>query len=203
MEALFPGLAAAPNPHPVFVHFPIALWLTALLFWALAVLRRGDELWRVGRWLLYLGSLGALVSVASGLWAAGQLGHDSPGHDLVHVHRNWMLAASALGLATTVAAFVTRRSAIPGVRWLLSVLLVVTAVVLVLGADRGALLVFGDRLGSGVKVPAESSLDNRPDWDTPSSKHGSRAASESPTSELSPGPDPDGADIHESHTHEH
>ena len=35
MNDLLPGLELAPNVHPVFVHFPIALWPTALLFYAL------------------------------------------------------------------------------------------------------------------------------------------------------------------------
>ena len=37
MEVLFPGLSSALNVHPLFVHFPIVLWLTALLFWGLAL----------------------------------------------------------------------------------------------------------------------------------------------------------------------
>lgn len=44
MERLLPGLAAAPNIHPLFVHFPIAFWLAALLFCCLALLRPGAGL---------------------------------------------------------------------------------------------------------------------------------------------------------------
>lgn len=66
MRDLLPGLYGAPNIHPRVVHFPIALWLSALLFWALAVVRKQDDLWRVGRWLLYLGTVGGLVAVAVG-----------------------------------------------------------------------------------------------------------------------------------------
>jgi uncharacterized membrane protein len=171
MEAVFPGLAAALNPHPMLVHFPIALWLTALLFWTLALWLRRDALWDAGRWLLYLGSLGALAAVGTGLWAAEQLGHDSPGHELVHVHRNWMLLASALGLAVTIAAFATRRRAIPRARWLLSGLLSVVALLVMLGADRGALLVFRYGLGTTGGAPAASRMHADPGRDTEGAQH--------------------------------
>jgi len=38
MDFLLPGLRGMLNDHPLFVHFPIALWLAALLFEALALL---------------------------------------------------------------------------------------------------------------------------------------------------------------------
>ncbi len=116
MEVVFPGLSSALNVHPLFVHFPIVLWLTALFFWGLALWLERDVLWDTGRWLLYLGALGALAAVGTGLWAEEHLGHDSPAHDLVHVHRNWMLSATALGLATAAVAFATRNRTTRGAR---------------------------------------------------------------------------------------
>jgi uncharacterized membrane protein len=161
MELVFPGLASTLNVHPLFVHFPIALWATAVLFWGLALLRQQEELWRVGRWLLYLGSLGALAAVGTGLWAAGQMGHDSPGHDLVHNHRNWMLVASAVGLGAAAAAFVTRERATGRVRWLLLAILLIAGGLTVLGADRGALLVFRYGIGTQRELPPGIRLHER------------------------------------------
>ena len=48
MEQMLPGFHAALNVHPMFVHFPIALWLTALLLWLLAVTTRRDDLFTAG-----------------------------------------------------------------------------------------------------------------------------------------------------------
>jgi uncharacterized membrane protein len=158
MEVLFPGLASATNVHPLFVHFPIALWATAVPLWGLALLRQHDELWRLGRWLLYLGSIGAVAAVGTGLWAAEQMGHDSPGHELVHTHRNWMLVASAVGLGAAAATFATRRSATRLVRWLLFGTLLATAALTTLGADRDALLVFGYGIGTQRDAPAAAHL---------------------------------------------
>ena len=45
MHGFLPGMRAALNYHSMFVHFPIALWLAALLFEFLAVRRAsGDSL---------------------------------------------------------------------------------------------------------------------------------------------------------------
>ena len=101
METLLPGLFSAPNIHPMLVHFPIALWLTALLFWGLSFLSKGDSLFKVGRWLLYLGTLGAVATVFTGYQATSMMGHDAPGHELVHTHRNFMIVASILAAVTT------------------------------------------------------------------------------------------------------
>jgi uncharacterized membrane protein len=153
LDAILPGLSSAQNVHPMFVHFPIVLWLSALLFWGLALVLRRTALWDVGRWLVYLALLGAVVAVGSGLWAAEHLGHDSPGHELVHVHRNWMLVTSGFGLVTATAAFVSRKKTLASVRWLLFTLLLLTSILTTLGADRGALLVFRYGIGTLGEVP--------------------------------------------------
>ena len=53
-------------PHPLAVHFPLALWLTSAVFDVLAC-RQADPLYRrAAYWLVGLGLLGALVSIALG-----------------------------------------------------------------------------------------------------------------------------------------
>ena len=52
--------------HPFAVHFPLALWLTSTFFDLLAW-RQGDPAYRrTAYWLVGLGLLGALFSIASG-----------------------------------------------------------------------------------------------------------------------------------------
>jgi len=52
--------------HPLAVHFPLALWLTSALFDLLAW-RREDPLYRrAAYWLVGLGLLGAVFSIALG-----------------------------------------------------------------------------------------------------------------------------------------
>jgi uncharacterized membrane protein len=62
-------MGSFPNVHPLLVHFPIVLVLTAALFDLLAMLRHRESL-RVGAGVLWLLALaGAAAAVASGTWA--------------------------------------------------------------------------------------------------------------------------------------
>ncbi len=152
MEAFFPGLSSAPNVHPLLVHFPIALWPTALGFWLVALFTGRAHLWAIGRWLLYLGVVGAAAALASGLWAEETLEHGAGVHELIEAHRNWMFAAGGLGVVTAGLAFRARRRGVTDPAWSLVALLMATVIVTALGSDRGAFLVFGH----GVGVAAES-----------------------------------------------
>jgi uncharacterized membrane protein len=59
MDSIFPGMANSPNVHPLFVHFPVALWLVAAGAWVLWLFRPSDSLWSFGRWALRIGLVGA------------------------------------------------------------------------------------------------------------------------------------------------
>lgn len=163
MEQILPGLSHAPNIHPVFVHFPIAFWLGAALLCGLGCVRKHESLFAAGRCLLYLGTLGAVFAVASGFWAAEAMGHDSPGHDLVHVHRNFMLIASAIAVVTTLMALAMRKRKTAGARWTITALLLVLAGVTTLGADRGAALVFRYGIGTATEAPPPDDEPNQHD----------------------------------------
>jgi uncharacterized membrane protein len=53
--------------HPLVVHFPIALWLTAAFFDILAWRRPGEAMFRdAAYWLVGLGVFGGFVSIAAG-----------------------------------------------------------------------------------------------------------------------------------------
>lgn len=150
MEQLLPGFVNALNIHPMFVHFPIVFWLTALLFWIVGWLRGREDLFKFGRWLLYFGFFSSLITVGTGLWAVDQMGQDTPGHDLIHQHRNWMIAATVIGSIPVGLAFLTRKRISLFSPFVLIFLLSITNLVATLGADRGALLVY--RYGIGTQA---------------------------------------------------
>jgi len=63
--------------HPLAVHFPLALWLTSVVFDILAWFREDPVYRRTAYWLVGLGLVGALVSIALGwsdLWAQERMG---------------------------------------------------------------------------------------------------------------------------------
>lgn len=152
LEVVLPGLSAAPNAHPLFVHFPIVLWTIALPVFATGLLRKRDGLIALGRWLAHAGAASAVVTVLTGLWAEDTLGHDSPGHDLVHVHKYFMLSTTLIGVATSVVLHLTRARPDLKARSLGGAMLLLTVVLMTLGADRGALLVFGHGIGTRPKA---------------------------------------------------
>lgn len=211
MERLFPGIGIAADLHPAFVHFPIALWLASALFWVLGAAVRRESLISVGRWLLYLGTAGALVALATGLRAEARLGHDSPGHDLVHTHRDLMIVATSLGAAASVAAFFLRRASAKAIRWALALAVVATSLVTLAGADRGALLVYGYGIGTRGLTPPETHDDHEHDRDhdhadvDEARSEVAPAAPESPPPPAGPVPiapaDDDGARDHGAHDH--
>ena len=52
--------------HPLIVHFPIALWMTAAFFDLLYLARRQELYPTIARWMIGLGLIGAAVSIAAG-----------------------------------------------------------------------------------------------------------------------------------------
>ena len=80
METILPGVRGMLNWHPLFVHFPIALWTGALLFEAIAVLRASEEWHKTAARLLYLGTLCGLAAAGTGLLAEESVPEAGPAH---------------------------------------------------------------------------------------------------------------------------
>lgn len=139
---MFPGLREALNYHPIFVHFPIALWLAALLFELVAVWRASDEMQRTAARVLYLGTFAALLAALTGLSAEGSV---PPGdaRPAVLIHKVLMLSATSLAMALCILSFLARKNFTAGLRKVMLAGLAVLGVLLVVGSDRGAQLVYG------------------------------------------------------------
>ncbi|MFY9802380.1 MAG: DUF2231 domain-containing protein [Candidatus Acidiferrales bacterium] len=135
-------MKAALNLHPMFVHFPIVLWLAALLFELLAIWRASDELQRTATRLLYLGTLAAIVTAMTGLAAQNSV---APGEAqrAVGIHETLMLTATSLAIGLCMFAFFMRKDFSAKLRKILLLGLVVLGILLAIGADRGAQLVYG------------------------------------------------------------
>ncbi len=142
MHALLPGLENALNYHPLFVHFPIALWLAALLFELLSHLGgRGEEMHRAACWLLYLGTLAGVVTVLTGL-AAEDLVPRGPVRGVMEFHETMMLTTFVLAVALSGFVYFLQHRFTKTLRRLFLVGLIALGVLLTLGADRGAEMVY-------------------------------------------------------------
>ncbi len=142
MDAMLPGLKGMLNSHPVFVHFPIAFLLGALLFELLAVARSNDELHRTAVRLLWLGTLAAFAAVGTGLLAAESVPEVGPADQIKDIHEYLMIASTSLAAGLSAVAFFLRNNFTASRRKLLLLGLVVLAGLLTAGADRGVQLVF-------------------------------------------------------------
>ena len=151
MEFL-PGLKGMLNYHPVFVHFPIAFWLGALLFEVIATIRKNDELHRMARWLLYLGTLAALAAVWTGLLAEGSVPEAGPAHEIMEIHERMMLITSSVAAGLCLLAAFKRQMG-GGLRKLFLLGLLVLVGLMVVGTDRGAQLVY--QYATGVDLSEE------------------------------------------------
>jgi uncharacterized membrane protein len=152
MNFVLPGLRGMLNPHPLFVHFPIALWLAALLFEAIGVWKSNEEWHRNAIRLLYLGTLAALFAALTGLLAEEAVPEVGPAHDVMELHETLMLITTSLAAGLCLLAFSRRNSMTRGIQKLLLLGLVALAVLLAVGSDRGAQLVY--QYATSVHLPA-------------------------------------------------
>lgn len=146
MPRLLPGWTTALNHHAAFVHFPIVLWLAALLFEIVAIGRRNNVIHRTAVWLLWLGSIAGAFAVATGLIAARTV-PSGVGH-VLKIHEELMLASFSLAVALSALALMARGPMRFTLRTVWLVGLVFLTALVILGTDRGAEMV--DRYGFGV-----------------------------------------------------
>ncbi|VAW36661.1 hypothetical protein MNBD_DELTA02-649 [hydrothermal vent metagenome] len=147
---ILPGIAEMKNIHPVFVHFPIALLNGFLLMEVLGAITDKESLRSAATWMLYLGTLGAIVTVITGLVASGSVEHGGGVHELMLDHRNHGLGVLALAIILSiwrlaVSARFSTKSRIA--HFILAVIMVGN---MTIGADMGGLMVY--KYGVSVKA---------------------------------------------------
>ena len=84
--------------HPLIVHFPIALLLTATALEILALIARRPQLHRFALWNLCLGTLGAGATVLTGLQAAAVAKHSFEIWEVMELHEHLGITTLILGL---------------------------------------------------------------------------------------------------------
>jgi len=149
-----PGISHALNLHPMFVHFPIVLMFLAFLFQTLALWREETFFNHAARLTFQLLAVVAVITVYTGFRAADSLGHESPGHDFVHYHRDLMVIFTVVAVVLALLFQFVRQLDRPIIRWI--AFLILTGW-LVYSADKGAELVF--RYGMGVHIETNVHTD--------------------------------------------
>ena len=152
---LLPGWA--PNLHPLVIHFPIALWVAAVMI-DLVALAFPRAAWAdtVASFLYPAGALSAVVAYLTGRQAATTVLIPGMAHPIVQQHWNWALA-TVIGFAIVALVRVWARFWRPqpqrAIRTALVGAALVTLVLLFQTGERGARLVY--ERGVGVSVTGQ------------------------------------------------
>jgi uncharacterized membrane protein len=141
------------NVHPLFVHFPLGLLITAVACESLFALTRRPLADTLARWLLYLGAIAAGAAALTG-WLASQ--HVAPVAGAAHGltdHRTFGFVA--LGTAAVLAfwRWGTSRAGGPRPRALFLVGMLGLAALLVAAGLEGGKLVYELGVGTTLTAP--------------------------------------------------
>jgi uncharacterized membrane protein len=147
LETLLPGVQHLQNIHPLVVHFPIAFLVGAALFYGLAWVLKSDRLAFTGFMVLILGTLSAAAAVGTGLYGEeGVMVSRSVREHLLDPHKKFMLATLGLSIILTAWAMASRPFPRKG-RAIFLILFLVLAVIMSIGADYGARMVYDYNAG--------------------------------------------------------
>ena len=137
-----------PNPHPFFVHFPIALLTLGLISDAWATARKDDRLWKFGWLLQAAGTVGLLIAVGTGVLAGQTEVIPEAAREVFDAHQQGAFIGASVFSALALWRF-GARGMMTGTRRVLFLLLYAAGVGTVLFTSwYGGELVF--RFGVGV-----------------------------------------------------
>ena len=154
---IMPGFSAMANVHPLLVHFPIALLSTFFLLGVLGTLF-GRDAWRqAAGYILYMGAIAALLTVAAGLQAAKTVPHDELVHHIMQRHQMFGYSVASLAVLLSLWRVLSREFPRAGGNFLFLGIAALMNLLLVLGADLGGMMVYKHGVAvSAVPAPVES-----------------------------------------------
>ena len=167
----FSGLKEVFNVHPAFVHFPLALFPSALLLYGLGIVLKRPSWTMAGRACLYLGAAGTVITIWTSWQAQTTFPHNERIHHMMMTHLRIGLAIGALAAVLVLWSFWHRAQQPRSTYAFLAILAFMTYAVLQNG-DLGSRMVYIE--GAAVK-PAVSVITGGPEKAQP---HGHGATEE-------------------------
>lgn len=141
------------NLHPLFVHFPVSLSLTALLFEVLYLMFRSREnssrrnsFKVVAAVLVVLTAIAAVVTATTGLIAGSTVPHPDIAHPLMDTHKAIEITGTLLSILAALSILFTKDR----LKWIRSLLVLATAATISYGASYGGRLVFTYGVGTAL-----------------------------------------------------
>ncbi len=165
----FRGLGQVFNIHPVFVHFPIALFPVALLFYFVGILRKRNDLLLAGQICLGLGLTSTMITVLTGYLSQEDFPHGEVIHRMMGTHQILGFTILALGTLLIIWSFL-KRNGVPRASILFLVLFGAAVLLILQNADLGARMVFVE--GAAVKaMPLPQEEHHHHDGETDDEEH--------------------------------
>ncbi|MEY2697668.1 MAG: hypothetical protein RL333_1806 [Pseudomonadota bacterium] len=154
---LFAGIETlGSNIHPLIVHFPIALLASFVVIDSLGAVFKLHGWRRLGTQLLGLGALSTLPTIAAGFWAAFNTPHDAATHALMEHHEHAGIVVGVISVSLALWRILWGLPKDLMARTLSGILVSILSVALVLGADLGAMMVYGH--GVAVKTSPQAEV---------------------------------------------
>lgn len=144
----FSGLKEVFNVHPVFVHFPLALFPSALLLYGLGILLKRPSWTLAGRACLYLAAAGTAVTILTGWQAQNSFPHNERIHHMMMTHLSIGLGIGLLALVLVLWSFFQRGQQ-PKSAYAFLLLLAATTGLALQNGDLGSRMVYVE--GAAVK----------------------------------------------------
>jgi len=142
------GLRQVFNVHPVFVHFPIALFPSALLLYGLGIILNWRAACVAGRACLDLATASTVAAVVTGLMAQDTFPHNERIHHMMQTHK-FIGLLIGLGSLLLMGWSFLHKAQQPKARYAFLALLVVVTGLVIQNGDLGARMVFVE--GAAVK----------------------------------------------------
>ena len=139
--------------HPLVVHFPIALILSAFLVDVLALVLKRPHLHRVALWNLCLGTLAAGAAVLTGLQAQDVAKHSFEIWEVMELHEKLGITTLILGLMSCGLRLGLRDTLGPRLRAFAMLLALAMVSTLTYGASLGGRLVYEFGVGGAFGSP--------------------------------------------------
>ena len=148
--------------HPLVVHFPIALLLSALVFELAALVVKQPTLHRVSLWNLSLGTMAAGAAVFTGLRAEEMAKHSFEIWQVMGLHERLGITTFILSLIVTVWRWRKRDQLTRRARAVTLAAMLAIATTVSVGGYLGGRLVYEFGVGGKFGAPHGVSPANRP-----------------------------------------
>lgn len=134
------------NIHPMFVHFPIVLFLMGLLFEVGFLIFKKERYDSIATILLVLAAIAFVAAAATGWIAAHTVPHPDEAHELMETHEELQLTATGISVAIALWIVFFKNK----FRVLRLIVTIIAAGIMTVGAIYGGELVYNYGIGTAL-----------------------------------------------------